>query len=213
MRNEAILSGKKLRHLRAHTLGWRGEKLRPDSFLNGANTQGHKTPLFWCFQSYEEMASLAEHLGADQPLYGMRSAKHVMPHSEENSLALATIYLAEVLELQQEEPFRLGANCAGARIILPLAKMLQDRGKQVELVCTLERFVPQNYSGRVTMLFGQDSELNPYRKMDAPEELYRKHYTGPLVVRIVPGGHGQFFKPPNIKALANTITEELNGQQ
>jgi hypothetical protein len=74
----------------------------------------------------------------------------------------------------------------------------------------LEKFVPEEYSGRIKMLYGADSNRNPYLFFQAPEFGWRKYYSGPLSIERVAGSHAQFFREPNIQTLSDAVRRGIN---
>ena len=195
--------------LLAYTAGWQGKRVRPNSLIIGMNTTGTKQPLFWCLQGYRELFQLAKYMGEDQPVYGMRSGHLIMEHTPENIQALAANYVSEILAIQSDYPYLLGGNCQSAWIIFEVAQQLINKGKTITLLCQMEQFVTQSYPGRVALLFGRESRFNPYQKFCTPELGYRKFYSGGCSVNIISGGHGHFFKEPNIQVLAETLSIEI----
>jgi hypothetical protein len=63
------------------------------------------------------------------------------------------------------------------------------------------------YDANTGLIFGRDSSHNPFLKHDDPEAIFRKAYPGGFLVRIIDGGHGQFFSKKNITSLARAINE------
>lgn len=196
--------------LSAYHGSWPGERASLESLVVGLHTAGTKPPLFWVFQGGQEFAALAQHLGPDQPLYGMRSGHLVMEYHEDNVQAMALTYVQEILALRPTGPLMVGGNCQGGQIALAMAQHLLRRGRWIPLLVLMEWFfLPQPYGGPVALLFGADSKIaNPYLLYDRAELMWRRvfnHYQ----VKIIPGGHGQFFGPPNVAGLATILTGVL----
>jgi amino acid adenylation domain-containing protein len=188
---------------------WQGKQLSPDSFLFTLNEAGRRRGLFWCLQGFRELTQLAAHLGPDQPLHGMRSGHLILNYTDANVDALAGRYAAEMIALQPDGPFTIGGNCQGGAIARATALMLKRSGRPVSLLMLMEESSFRDYDGRVALLFGRESHLNPYRLGADPEATFRKAYPGGFTVDLIDGGHGQFFDDPNIPSLARTVTRRL----
>ncbi|ELS00755.1 amino acid adenylation enzyme/thioester reductase family protein [Xenococcus sp. PCC 7305] len=199
------LSEELYHQLLAYTAGWQGKRVQPNSLIIGLNTKGQAQPLFWCLQGFRELSQLAKYLGADRPTYGMRSGHLLMKYTPDNIKALASHYVAEILTIDPNGPYLLGGNCQSTLIIFEIAQQLQRQGKQITLLCLLERFIPQIYTGRVSLFFGRDSHLNPYKYFQKPELGWHKFYTGELSVDLLPCSHGQYFSEPNIQLLTKKL--------
>ena len=202
-----------LHGMRTYTAAWTGERATPESLLVGLNAKGTKLPLFWCLQRYQELSQLARYLGADQPVWGMRSGHKVMGRDEPDIALLARHYADEILAVRPAGPYVVGGNCDAARVAFQVARQLADRGHEVALLFMHEAFVPQPYEGRVALLFGRESERNPYLHFARPEQGWRKYYTGPLTFDFVRGAHAEFFVEPNVQVLTDTIRRRMEEAQ
>ncbi len=198
-----------LRRLRTYTVSWIGARATPESVLVGFNVGGWRTPLFWCLQRYQELTQLARYLGPDQPVYGMRSAHKVMNRTAENLAMLASHYVDEILAVRPRGPYVVGGNCGATRVAFPLAQELQARGHEVALLFMHEKFIPRPYAGRVALMFGAQSDRNPYLQFADPTFGWRKFYTGPITVDIVSGAHAEFFVEPNVQVLTSAILRRM----
>lgn len=185
---------------------WEGERRSQGSLLIGRNTGGKNCPLFWVFQGQQEFAALAERLGSEQPVYGMRSGHQVMEYTEANIQLLATRYRREILAACPNGPFILGGNCQGGLIALAIAQQFWRLQQPVALVCLLEwAFQPQPYLGRVALFWGESSRhKNPFFKFHNPEFYWRRAF-GACTVDIVSGGHNEFFSGSNLDVLADAL--------
>jgi len=189
----------------SYTNSWDGHRATPESLIVGLNAEGTKQPLFWCLQRYFELTQLAKYLGPDQPVFGMRSGNKVMIKSQKNINALAFHYADEILATQPEGPFMVGGNCQAAQIAFQVADRLQELGHEVSLLLLMEQVPPFLYPGRVTILYGKDCDRNPYRQFKEPEFGWNKYYSGETSFDFITGGHGEFFKEPNVQVLAEII--------
>ena len=193
------------RQILTYVAGWKGERVT--NSIVGLNTQGSHQPIFWCLQGFRELSQLAKYLGEDQPIYGMRSGHLVMEYTPENIKALAAIYVEEILSVCSE-PYILGGNCQSAWIIWEVAQQLIGKGKTITLLCLMEQFIPQTYSGKIALFFGRESKYNPYKRFVYPELGISKFYKD-FSLDVFPGKHGQFFNEPNIQILTRQIAKAI----
>lgn len=199
-----------LERVRAYVGSWEGTRSRAESVLVGRNTGGKRPPLFWIFQGQQEWQNLAQRMGPEQPLYGLRSGHQIMDYTEANVQALATAYRREIESVQADGPYLVGGNCQGGLIALAIAQQWWRLQRPVALLALLEwAFPPQPYAGRVALLWGAASrEKNPYFKFRHPELLWRRLY-GAHTVDIIAGGHGEFFNGAPLDALAARLSERI----
>jgi amino acid adenylation domain-containing protein len=188
---------------------WRGSRVAPESFIVTLNASGTRHGLFWCLQSYRELTQLAKHLGSDQPVHGMRSGHHIMTYTDENVGALASRYAAEMIVLQPDGPFLLGGNCQGGWIARAIALRLRELGRTVSLLVLMEQTSFPPYDGPVALIFGRDSEFNPYRQGADPDAVFRRAHPAGFTLDIIEGKHGKFFHSPNIETLAAALKTRL----
>jgi amino acid adenylation domain-containing protein len=83
--------------------------------------------------------SLARHLGADQPVYGLQSAGldgRRAPHTRFEDMAAH--YLRELRRLQPEGPYFLGGLSFGGLIAYEMACQLRESGEEVALVALFD---------------------------------------------------------------------------
>lgn len=199
--------------LRSHTASWEGKRASADSVMVGLNTEGARQALFWCLQRYQELAQLAKYLGPEQPVYGMRSGNRVMVKTQDNIDLLARHYVGEILAVQPQGPYLIGGNCQAALIAFQVASQLRQLGHEITLLVMQEKFAPFPYDGPVALLFGDHSDYNPLRYFRQPERGWHKYYTGPVAFSEIQGGHGQFFREPNVQVLASTIKKYVDAAQ
>lgn len=193
---------------RPYLATWSGERVSPDGLLFTRNAGGPKPPLFWCFQGAVEFQQLAAHLGPEQPLIGMRSGHLIMDYDDVSLDAIAARYVQEMLALQPQGAFRLGGNCQGGRIAHRIAAHLARRGREVALLIQMEETIFAPHSGRVALIYGKISKLNPFIDGD-PTPLLQERYSGGYSVDIVPGAHGEFFQDRHVPALARAVAARL----
>jgi amino acid adenylation domain-containing protein len=160
---------------RDYVRAWNGKRSTPDSFIFTLNESGRRQDLFWCFQGDNEFTQLATHLGPDQPVHGMRSGHLIMNYTAENLSAIARHYAAEMITLQPGGSFLLGGNCQGGLIARAIALRLRKLGRTVSLLILMEQMTFPEYDGPVALIFGGNSDLNPYNPAADPVALAHRH--------------------------------------
>lgn len=195
-----------LAELREFLAGWTGR--RPDdSVLVGRNTLGSRLPFFWCVQGGNEFVVVADALGADQPVYGMRSLFGMRQKSPARARALARHYAREIEAIQPDGPVRVGGYCAGGGIALEVARALLARGRAVGLLCLLEHYTPLPYPGRLVLFHCRTSEFQEYAD---PRSDWRRFYTGPISRHAMDASHDECFAPAELERFAARLRRELD---
>jgi thioesterase domain-containing protein len=86
--------------------------------------------------------SLAQHLGEDQPFYGLQAqgldGKHPLHTTVEE---MAAHYAEEIRKVQPRGPYYLGGFCFGGQIAFEIARRLNAQGQNVALLALFESFV------------------------------------------------------------------------
>lgn len=112
---------------------------------------GSKPPLFFVpgvFGNVFDIYPLAQHLGSEQPLYGLRS---LGLNEDEKPLARMTDIAANHIKaLQAVQPqglYFLGGHSLGGKVVFEMAQQLQDRGQEVALLAIVDCLEtnPQKY--------------------------------------------------------------------
>lgn len=196
--------------LHQYTSAWQGSRLHADSLLFAYNTLGNATPLFWGAQGEEEVANLARALGPNQPVYGFRSLYLIEGKNDQYSQAIAHCYLKDVLEIQTTGPFLLGGFCEAAKIAFTMASHLHQQHQDVRLLCLVEKFIPQHYSGKVSLFFCEDSSHSAFRHFQRPEIGWRKYYHGALSSTRLTTRHKKIFGKSYINDFAKSLNDELH---
>ncbi len=197
---------------RLYVASWTGHRRRADALIVTLNTGGHQPGLFWCLQGYRELSQLARHLGPAQPVHGMRSGYLLMDYQNRDIVdALTQRYADEIQALQPDHPLLLGGNCQGGLVMQRVAERLIARGREVRLLIRMEFGLEQtSYPGRVALIFGRESHLNPYRTPGAePDLAFRRCFPGGYSVDFIDGAHGGFFESPNVESLAAVLHARL----
>lgn len=205
-----------LHKLLGYTSAWQAEWVSPKRLIFGLNTQGSKPPLFWCCQGYPEFAQLARYLGADQPVYGMRSGHLIVDYKDSAAITgLASRYLEEILSNVPQDTYLIGGNCQAGVVATRLALMLAGLGERIQHLFVLENIVPRVNTCplpfRIAIFYGQHNRkgINPYLHYPVPDSAWKKLYPLGYTIDFVKGSHGQFFKEPNIQDFANKLALRL----
>lgn len=212
--NVATTDFEKIRKIETIMAAWNGVKLSPDSLIVGRNTQGKRIPLFWVFQNYDEFNALANALGRNQPVYGMKSYSSVIAvkdYSHQNIQSLVDRYLWEILALLPvKQPIVLGANCQGGMISLEIAKKLSKVGRPPILLVLMEwSFKFGEYKLPTLFLYGKDSYTSSIYEQGKPSIDWKESFPNHKL-RKIEGTHGEFFCGDNLTCLANTLRSNLN---
>lgn len=120
--------------------------------------QKSSKPPFFCVHALGgnvlEYYDLANHLGKDQPFYGLQSAgltgKHT-PHTRVEDMAAH--YIKELRELQPTGPYYIGGRSLGGMIAFEMARQLRAEGQEVGLLALLDTYP----SGYAKLLRDQDA--------------------------------------------------------
>ena len=195
--------------LRPHLAAWPGRPAGVSGLLRRIGHDGGLPALFWCFQSGQEFAALDAAIRNAANLYGMRSGHLAFEYGADNLAALAAIYADDVEAVAPRRPICLGGNCQGGLVMRHVGLELLRRGRDVALTVLMEQGRFPHYPGRVALLFGARSYLNPYGQMEDPDQVFRLAYPGGHDVAILPGGHGQYFNAENVGALASVIATHM----
>lgn len=203
---------KLLSHL---TSRWEGEALGKFGLIRILNASGKKPPLIWCFNGAHEFPMLAQGLGSDQPVIGLRSLHMVTPNGpnryvddEQTAEMYAELLLSTDLDLST---CAVGGNCQGGGIAIPLATRLLRAGREVQTLILMETRLPTPFPRPVGFVYGDRSEMfNPYLQGEDIEpkwdRLCRKWTT-----EIIPGSHGEYFTPENSQTTCDAIGRLLEG--
>ncbi|THD82766.1 hypothetical protein E7811_11415 [Aliigemmobacter aestuarii] len=202
-----------LRRLGTLVQDWPGEPIDTAGTVRAIRPDDPLTPVYWCFNATAEFTALAEAFGPGQPLVGMRSLSLIMTLSDGTSRALdllAAHYADALLRRFGPRPCIVGGNCQSAAIAWRVAIRLMAAGVAVERLVFLDAEPHLPFPGPVRVLFGAESAgFNPYLK--PPEDVTRPvpwHWErawSRVDCRIVPGAHGQYFRPENLPDVARAI--------
>lgn len=98
---------------------------------------------------YADLGDLAQHLGPDQPFYGLQDG----PQNPIRIEAIAARYLEEIGRVQEEGPYLLAGVCSGAVIAFEMAQQLHAQGERVSLLAMVEPSLPQRPGLRTDLRF------------------------------------------------------------
>lgn len=88
-------------------------------------------------------AELADHLGADQPLYGLQDPGLYESSSPYASLEeMAALYIEAIREAQQHGPYLLGGWSSGGVIAFEMAQQLRRAGEDIALLALFDSQAP-----------------------------------------------------------------------
>ena len=112
------------------------------SLLVPIQPRGSRPPLFLVHGAGGDVlwgyANLAEHLPADQPLYGIKSRGQTGEPEFERLEEMAACYVREVRVFQPHGPYFLGGYCFGGNIAYEMARQLKVAGEEVALLALLD---------------------------------------------------------------------------
>lgn len=201
------LPSEKSKMLQAYLAGWKGKRLHKDAWIVGLNTLSSKRPVFWCAQGFEEIEWLAQALGQDQPMYGMRSLSLIGEKSTVDNQLLAKRYVDELLDLQKEDGYIIGGFCEGGKIAFEMALELQRRHKDVALLLLHDQVMRKTYQHRVALLFCKPNLNNPFGLYHQPERGWYQFYKGDVSIHQLSMEH--HYSDANLPELAKAIQQEI----
>ncbi len=108
--------------------------------------KGSRQPFFYLHGSWHSGAfycfSIARSLEQDQPFYVLEPYQYEGLHSVPTLAAIAKAHLASLQAVQAHGPYRLGGFCNGGLVAYEMARQLQARGEQVELLVMIDPAYP-----------------------------------------------------------------------
>jgi hypothetical protein len=200
-----------LERLGAYVRDWNGLRLSENAFLRGFHTKGTRTPIFWVFQSEDELLRLAAALGDDQPLYGMRSLHQILQIRQATDPILREVsnqYLTELLAITHGRPFVVGGNCQGAIVALRMAQSLEALGAAPSTLVLMEwTWAWGRYSKPVLLLYGNRSHTAKIYEAPGAAGHPWQHDFPKALARPIEGAHGEFFQDGKISSLCARLLE------
>lgn len=183
--------------------------VREGSTFKLANGSGRKPPIIWFFNGLQKaIKALSEHISEDQPIYGGYSGAAHFRWDDDVALdALADHYAAELQEMFPDADLRLGGNCQGGKLAWRVSQRLVAQGRRVCSMCLLEYAEPEvaEFEGELLMMFGIHSLQRHYRPIRWGSRSWARIFSRQPQIVWVPGMHGRFFSPGNVRKLAEVI--------
>ncbi len=133
-------------------------------------TTGSKPPLF-CVDGGPFFLPLAQNLGADQPVYGLRLEDTMQFPSPYRFEDIAAYHIESLRMAQPSGPYYLGGWCLAGVLAYEMARQLKAQGEKVVLVALfdaanpayLRRFSAAEVAVRRTLFWLQKSKLHFHR--------------------------------------------------
>lgn len=142
------------------------------SCLVGIRTSGSKPPLF-CVHGHKGEVfycrNLSNSLGADQPLYGIRSygLGGTPPHGTIEEMAIHN--LAEIRKQQPTGPYFLSGYCLGGLVAYEMARLLKMQNEEIALLALFNTPAPGSFKdwplGRVYLTKRIAHEMRKLREL------------------------------------------------
>ena len=93
-----------------------------------------------------EMHAFSQHLGLDQPFYGLQAMEEDVSGAEPLSIEdLAARYIMDLKLVQPEGPYSIGGFCFGGIIAFEMAIQLSNAGDEIEILAILDTVTPPGY--------------------------------------------------------------------
>jgi len=197
---------------KTYTSTWDGRRNEAPSLIVSVGSVDAKYQLFWCLQAGTELTSLANKLGEDYCVHGMRSGHLVMDYTEANLTVLSNFYAKEVNRIYPDGPLYFGGNCQGGQVAHAVALLLQKQGRDVRILILMEQARFPDYEGNLAFIYGEDSFLNPYTRYHDGLTRYEMAYRQGYRLDLIPGAHGGFFSEPNIFFLSARIKANVENR-
>ncbi|HWQ04787.1 MAG TPA: amino acid adenylation domain-containing protein [Longilinea sp.] len=110
--------------------------------------KGRKPPLFFVHPFGGDVIGFkrwSEHLGLDQPFYGLRARgldgiQEPLGSIEE----MATLYNAEIRKIQPHGPYKIGGFCIGGVVAFEMAQQLLRQGEKIDLLAIVNQPPPNS---------------------------------------------------------------------
>lgn len=206
------VSDHKLKLIANYVADWQGRKTGRYDLITIANESGTRPPLLWVFNASHEFPSMADALGPDQPLIGVRSL-HSIIRAGDGSIwdtrILARIYAADLLTVLGSQKVYVGGNCAATPVAAEIARQLILAGCRIQGFIGLEWSILPPLPVRCTLVFGAESEqYNPFLRNIDPWPLWHRLFPE-IAYKTIPGKHGTFLQPDVIPPFADHVRSAL----
>jgi thioesterase domain-containing protein len=200
---------------------------------------GSLPPLFCIHAMGREVLSyvgLVRHLGAEQPVYGVRDLGEDLSRP---LTRLAAEHVEEIRSVQPEGPYYLAGWSFGGPVAFEMALQLQRQGETVAFLglldavspilvqrssvpdsgamrdrfMSLSAYVPGTLRGAVTLFRAEDSLESAGGTPAEQEEWQTLGWSGlsssPVEVHRVPGRHSTITREPHVRVLAELVRQSL----
>jgi amino acid adenylation domain-containing protein/FkbH-like protein len=125
-----------------------------DTALVEIQSQGSRPPLFLVHGAGGGMfwgyVNLSRHLGADQPVYGLKSRGLDGGEELKSIEEMAAQYVSDIRTLQPHGPYHLGGYCFGGIVALEMARQFHAHGEEVALLALLNCSPPNSNYDRIS---------------------------------------------------------------
>jgi thioesterase domain-containing protein/acyl carrier protein len=132
----ATISGQKIRSSSSSLVVIQPNGTKPPLFC----VHGHMGEIFYC-------RNLSRALGADQPLFGLRSRGHGGEHPHYTVEDMAEHYVREIRAVQPKGPYFLSGYCFGGMAAYEMARLLKTQGEDVALLVMFNTPAPGSLKG------------------------------------------------------------------
>lgn len=164
----ALFEAPTIRHMASFLQ--RGESSTFGGRVLPIQTTGSKPPLF-CVDGGPFFVPLAQNLGADQPVFGLRLEDTTQFPSPYRFEDIAAYHIESLRMAQPKGPYYLGGWCLAGVLAYEMARQLQAQGEEVVLVALfdaanpayLRRFSKAEVAVRRTLFWVQKAKLHFHR--------------------------------------------------
>jgi amino acid adenylation domain-containing protein len=145
-------------------------------------SEGTRPPLF-CLHNHSghvlEYRHLAQHLGADQPVFGVQGSNK--PTGMDFRLEeMAARYKGEIQRVQPNGPYYLCGNCFGGLVAFEVAQQLRRNGEEVALLALIDTAFPTE---SITRFFRRLRPRQNWRELSRLAVRYRVRRLGGKLFR------------------------------
>jgi thioesterase domain-containing protein/acyl carrier protein len=120
------------------------------SSLVAVQPRGSRPPLFCVHDHTGEMIycrGLSQHLGFDQPLYGLQAQGLIGKAAHRTVEEMAAHYTGEIQAVQSTGPYFLIGYCFGGMVVFEMARMLRLQGHEVAMAAMFNAPSPGSLNG------------------------------------------------------------------
>jgi amino acid adenylation domain-containing protein len=139
------------RMLLSHSAGRAGKHIGKRGLIieTSPTVQKSSQPFIWIGD-----INVSKKLDLQQPIYTLPANSWQPLHSAENYISvIASLLVDELLTVKPEGPYKIGAYCFEGLVAIEMAHLLQQQGKEVDLLALVDKY-------------GPSSSHNLYRKLD-----------------------------------------------